>query len=227
MFVRLHPHLRIGTVGQRILAGGDLTVSRFRRGMIRASTSAVGNECRRDSRPPSRNSRTPGRRCRQAGAGLAQADVAHEQSQRETVDRRHSEVLTAGDYSRQARRYSKAERERGEPAVGRGRLRQAFRGLADTAKDLADPKGLLGLGSDMPAGIANPVEHAASQRRAPSPRRCAGEISGVALPRPSPGSRRVAAHSTTTSPSSWRPAESPLDPTWCTAYFAYRIASAR
>ena len=45
-------------------------------------------------------------------------------------------------------------------SVGDG-FRQAFRGLADTAKDLADPKGLLGIGSDMPAGIANPVERAA------------------------------------------------------------------
>ena len=95
---------------------------------------------------------------------LAHADAAHEQSQREMADRRQSEVLDgpAGDYihGKLAVPPKPSEIAANPQSVGDG-FRQAFRGLADTAKDLADPKGLLGIGSDMPAGIANPVERAA------------------------------------------------------------------
>jgi hypothetical protein len=102
---------------------------------------------------------------------LAQADAAHAQSQRETIDRRYSQVLDgpAGDHihGKLAVPPSPSEIAANPQSVGDG-FRQAFRGLADTAKDLADPKGLLGIGSDMTAGIADPVERvavAADERR--------------------------------------------------------------
>jgi hypothetical protein len=95
---------------------------------------------------------------------LAQADAAHEQSQRETIDRRQSQVLDgpAGDYihGKLAEPPKPSDIAANPQSTGDG-FRQAFRGLKDTARDLADPMGPLVIGSDMPAGIADPVERAA------------------------------------------------------------------
>ena len=96
---------------------------------------------------------------------MAQADAAHGRlsRRRSIAGRARFSTDLAGDYihGKLAEPPKPSEIAANPQSVGDG-FRQAFRGLADTAKDLADPKGLLGIGSDMPAGSANPVERAAA-----------------------------------------------------------------
>ena len=95
---------------------------------------------------------------------LAEADAFYAESQRESVARRESQVLDgpAGDYvhGRMPDLRKPSQAAANTSSIG-AEFKQAFKGLTATVKDLADPKGLLGIGSDMPAGIKDPVERRA------------------------------------------------------------------
>ena len=82
---------------------------------------------------------------------LTDADAAHEDAHRETLDRRRNQVLDgpAGDYVHgPLPELRKPSEIAADPQSIASEFKQAFKGLKDTVKDLADPKGLLGIGSD-------------------------------------------------------------------------------